>query len=182
VFVTDLVNEDHLTNAVGLNSTSFNGARMIGPAAAGLTIAAFGTGWAFLLNGFSFVAVLISLLFLRVHELHVHEKAVKRRGSLLEGFHYVWNRADLRTAIIMLALVGTFGFNFAIFISTMAVRVFHTNAGGYGLLSSAMAVGTVSGALLAAGREKPTFQLMCMGTGVFSPRSCQITGCSRPPW
>ncbi|HEY4125113.1 MAG TPA: MFS transporter [Rhizomicrobium sp.] len=167
VFVTDMVDESHLANAVGLNSTSFNGARMIGPAAAGLTIAAFGTGWAFILNGFSFMAVLISLLFLRAHELHKHERAVKRRGSLWEGFHYVWHRVDLRTSMIMLALIGTFGFNFAIFISTMAVGVFHAGAGRYGLLSSAMAVGTVSGALLAAGRDKPTFQLQCMGAGVF---------------
>jgi MFS family permease len=167
VFVSEMVDENHLANAVGLNSTSFNAGRMIGPAAAGLTIAAFGTGWAFIVNGFSFIAVLISLLFLRLHELHRHERAVKRRGSLWEGFRYVWHRADLRTSMIMLALVGTFGFNFAIFISTMAVRVFHANAGGYGLLSSAMAVGTMGGALLAAGREKPTFQLQCTGAGVF---------------
>jgi MFS family permease len=167
VFVSEMVDEDHLANAVGLNSTSFNAGRMIGPAAAGLTIAAFGTGWAFILNGLSFIAVLISLLFLRLHELHRHERAVKRRGSLWEGFRYVWHRADLRTSMIMLALVGTFGFNFAIFISTMAVRVFHANAGGYGLLSSAMAVGTMGGALLAAGREKPTFQLQCTGAGAF---------------
>ncbi len=167
VFVSEMVDENHLANAVGLNSTSFNAGRMIGPAAAGLTIAAFGSGWAFILNGVSFLAVLASLLFLRVHELHSHEKAVKRRGSIFEGFGYVWRRADLRTSMIMLALIGTFGFNFAIFISTMAVRVFHTNAGGYGLLSSAMAVGTMGGALLAAGREKPTFQLLCMGAAVF---------------
>jgi MFS family permease len=79
----------------------------------------------------------------------------------------VWHRADLRTSLIMLAWISTFGFNFAIFISTMAVRVFHTNAGGYGLLTSAMAVGTMSGALLAAGREKATFALLCYGAAVF---------------
>lgn len=167
VFVSEMVDDNHLANAVGLNSTSFNAGRMIGPAAAGLTIAAFGTGWAFVLNGFSFFAVLLSLVFLRVHELHKHERAVKRRGGLLEGFRYVWHRADLRAALIMLFLISTFGFNFAIFISTMAVRVFHAGAGRYGLLSSAMAVGTMGGALLAAGREKPTFQLLCMGTALF---------------
>ncbi|HWA31005.1 MAG TPA: MFS transporter [Rhizomicrobium sp.] len=168
VFVSEMVDETHLANAVGLNSTSFNAGRMIGPAAAGLTIAAFGSGWAFILNGLSFVAVLVSLLFLRVHELQKHERAVKRRGSLFEGFIYVWHRPDLRAALIMLAFIGTFGFNFAIFISTMAVRVFHAGAGQYGLLSSAMAVGTMGGALLAAGREKPTFQLLCMGSGLFA--------------
>jgi MFS family permease len=167
VFVNELVGEEHLSNAVGLNSTSFNAGRMIGPAVAGLTIAAMGTGWAFILNGVSFLAVLTSLYFLRQHELHTQERAVKKRGGLVEGFRYVWQRADLRTACIMLFFIGTFGFNFAIFISTMAVSVFHAGASRYGLLSSAMAVGTVSGALLAAGREKATFQLLCYGAAVF---------------
>ena len=167
VFVSEMVDEGHIANAVGLNSTSFNAGRMIGPAAAGLTIAALGTGWAFILNGLSFFVVLISLLFLRVHELHTHERAVKRRGNLLEGFRYVWQRADLRAAMIMLFFICTFGFNFAIFISVMAVRVFHAGAGRYGLLSSAMAVGTMCGALLAAGREKPSFQQICVGAAVF---------------
>jgi MFS family permease len=167
VFVNELVGEEHLSNAVGLNSTSFNAGRMIGPAIAGLTIAAIGTGWAFILNGLSFVAVLTSLYFLRQHELHTQERAVKTRGGIAEGFRYVWQRADLRTACIMLFFIGTFGFNFAIFISTMAVSVFHAGAGQYGLLSSLMAVGTVSGALLAAGREKATFALLCYGAAVF---------------
>jgi len=168
VFVSEMVDDDHLANAVGLNSTSFNAGRMVGPAAAGLIIAAFGTGWAFILNGLSFFVVLISLFFLRVHELHAHERSVKKRGSVFEGFRYVWQRADLKASMIMLALIGTFGFNFAIFISTMTVRVFHAGAGRYGLLSSAMAVGTMGGALLAAGRERPTFQLLCMGSGIFA--------------
>jgi len=167
VFVNELVGEGHLSNAVGLNSTSFNAGRMIGPAAAGITIAAIGTGWAFILNGLSFVAVLTSLTFLRQHELYPQQHAVKKRGGMVEGFRYVWNRADLRTTCIMLFFIGTFGFNFAIFISTMAVSVFHAGASQYGLLSSLMAVGTVSGALLAAGREKATFPLLCYGAAIF---------------
>jgi MFS family permease len=168
VFVTQLVQEGDLPNAVGLNSTSFNAGRMIGPAAAGLTIAAMGTGWAFIFNGLSFLAVLLSLTFLRLGELHLHERAVKKAGSLVEGFHYVWNRPDLRAACIMLFFIGTFGFNSAIFISTMAVRAFHANAGGYGVLSSAMAIGTVTGSLFAAGREKTTFMHFCAGAAVFA--------------
>jgi MFS family permease len=168
VFVTELVEEGDLSNAVGLNSTSFNAARMVGPAIAGLTIAAIGTGWAFILNGLSFIAVLVSLLFLRLHELHRHERAAKGRSSLLEGLRYVWDRPDLRAASIMLFFIGTFGFNSAIFISTMAVRAFHANAGGYGVLSSAMALGTVAGSLFAAGRAKPTFAQLCMGAAIFA--------------
>ena len=167
IFVSELVGDTDLPNAIGLNSTTFTAGMMIGPAAAGLTIAAMGTGWAFILNGVSFVAVLISLAFLRLHELHTHERAMKKRGSIVEGFAYVWKRADLRAICIMLAFIGTFGFNFAIFISTMAVRVFHAGAGRYGLLSSAMAVGTMLGALLAAGRKNPTFELFCVGAAAF---------------
>jgi MFS family permease len=153
-FVGELVGDEDLVNAVALNSTSFNAARMAGPAIAGLAIASIGTGWAFIVNGFSFVAVLIS-------------RARRTRGSLTEGFRYAWNKPDLRITLIMLLLIGTFGLNFPIFISTMAVRVFHTDAGGYGLLSSIMAIGTISGALLGAGREKPRFKYLLIGAAFF---------------
>jgi MFS family permease len=166
-FVGELVGDEDLVNAVALNSTSFNAARMAGPAIAGLAIASVGTGWAFIVNGLSFAAVLTSLTMLRVSALHTKPRARRTRGSLTEGFVYAWQRPDLRTTLIMLLLIGTFGLNFPIFISTMAVRVFHTNAGGYGLLSSIMAVGTISGALLGAGREKPRFKYLLIGAAFF---------------
>jgi MFS family permease len=166
-FVGELVGDADLPNAVALNSTSFNAGRMVGPAVAGLVIASVGTGWAFLLNGISFVAVLISLSMLRVSELHAKPRAKRTEGSLTEGFRYVWNRTDLRIALVMLFLIGTFGFNFPIFVSTMAVRVFHTDAAGYGVLSSVMAVGTMSGALLGAGRSPPRFLYLLYGSAVF---------------
>lgn len=166
-FVAELVGDADLHNAVALNSTSFNGARMIGPAVSGLLIALFGTGWAFLLNGVSFVAVLISLAFLRAAELRPHARALPAKGRLTEGLRYAWRRPDLRTILFMLLLIGTFGLNFPIFISTMAVGVFHADARGFGLLSSIMAIGTVSGALLGASREKPRFELLTAGAAVF---------------
>ena len=166
-FVGELVGDEDLVNAVALNSTSFNAARMVGPAIAGLTIASIGTGWAFIVNGISFVAVLMSLSALRVAELHEKPRAKRTRGSLTEGFGYAWQRPDLRITLIMLLLIGTFGLNFPIFISTMAVRVFHTDAGGYGLLSSIMAIGTISGALLGAGRDKPRFRYLLVGAAFF---------------
>ena len=166
-FVGELVGDEDLVNAVALNSTSFNAARMVGPAIAGLTIASIGTGWAFIVNGISFVAVLMSLSALRVAELHEKPRAKRTRGSLTEGFGYAWQRPDLRITLIMLLLIGTFGLNFPIFISTMAVRVFHTDAGGYGVLSSIMAIGTISGALLGAGREKPRFRYLLVGAAFF---------------
>lgn len=166
-FVADLVGDDDLPNAVALNSTSFNAARMIGPAVAGLVIASVGTGWAFLLNGISFFAVLGSLFFLHVDGLHARTRAVRTKGSLTDGLRYVWGRPDLKAILVMLFLVGTFGMNFPIFISTMAVGVFHTDARGYGLLSSIMAIGTLAGALLAAGRDKPRFRSLLTGAAVF---------------
>jgi len=166
-FVAELVPVTDLSNAIGLNSTSFNAARMIGPAVAGLVIASFGTGWAFLLNGASFIAVLTSLSLLRTSELRPNARATRTKGSILQGFHYVWSRPDLRATLIMLFLIGTFGLNFTIFISTMAVSVFHTDARGFGLLSSMMAVGTMSGALLAASRERPSFNALLAGAVAF---------------
>jgi MFS family permease len=152
-----------------LNSTSFNAARMIGPAAAGLLIAGVGTGWAFLINGLSYVAVLASLAWLRKDELHAHPRAHGSTGGrgMLDGLRYVWKRPDLMAILAMLFLIATFGLNFPIFIGTMAVSVFHTDARGYSLLSSTMAVGSVIGALLAAGRERTHFGALLIGAGVF---------------
>ena len=166
-FAAELVGDADLPNAVALNSTSFNAARMIGPAVAGLLIASVGTGWAFLLNGASFLAVLASLFLLRVSGLHANARAHRTKGSLTEGLRYVWSRPDLKAILIMLFLIGTFGLNFPIFISTMAVSVFHTDARGYGLLSSIMAIGTVSGALLAAGRDRPRIMSLLTGAAIF---------------
>ena len=168
-FVSDLVGDADLSNAVALNSTSFNAARMIGPAVAGVLIAGVGTGWSFLVNAASFVAVLCSLGLLRSGELHVHPggRAVGGRGSLLEGFRYVWARPDLKAVLFMLFLIGTFGLNFQIFISTMAVQVFHTGAGRYGLLTSIMAIGTVAGSLHAAGRTRSGMRQLFAGAAIF---------------
>ncbi|HET7834940.1 MAG TPA: MFS transporter, partial [Variovorax sp.] len=167
-FVAELVSETELSNAVALNSTSFNAARMVGPAVAGLVIAATGPGEAFLLNALSFVAVLTSLACLRQGELYPrHGAAGRSEGSLMEGFRYVWRRPDLRALLAMLFLVATFGLNFPIFISTMSVGAFHGGPGQYGLLSSTMAIGSVTGALLAARRAQPRFGLLLVGSAVF---------------
>jgi MFS family permease len=166
-FVGDLVAEDDLANAVGLNSTSFNLARMVGPAVAGAVIAAAGTGWAFMANGASYGVVIVSLYLVRVVDLHGRKRQGVAHGGLAEGLRYVWRRRDLRAIMMMLFFMGTFGLNFPIFISTMCVRVFHADAGGYGLLTSLMAVGSTAGALLAAGRARPRADLLFVGAGVF---------------
>ncbi|MCC8394605.1 MFS transporter [Paraburkholderia sp. MMS20-SJTR3] len=166
-FVSDLVGERDLANAVALNSTSFNAARMLGPAVAGLLIASVGSGWVFLINALSFVAVLGALRMLRLDELHIKPRAVRSRGSFVEGFRYVWTRPDLKAALLMLFLIGTFGLNFPIFISTMSVTAFHAGASEYGVLSSTMAIGSVTGALLAARRARPNMSLLLSAAAMF---------------
>ena len=166
-FISSLVGDADLSNAVALNSSSFNAARMIGPAIAGVLIASVGTGWAFLINGVSFIAVLCSLAFLRVDATHSSHQSAANRRSLLDGFRYVSRRPDLIAILFMLFLVGTFGLNFPIFISTMAVTVFHAGASQYGLLTSTMAIGTLGGSLLAARRERPSVMVLMTGAALF---------------
>lgn len=168
-FVSELVGDRDLSNAVGLNSTSFNAARMVGPAIAGVLLSSLGTGWAFIVNALSYLAVLVALRSLRRHVRHVHpgEGGAPRGSGFLEGLRYVRGRPDLRAIFWMLFLIGTFGLNFSIFISTMAVSVFHADASRYGLLMSIMAVGTISGALLAARRKSPRRELLMSSAALF---------------
>jgi MFS family permease len=166
-FVSELVVEAHLSNAVALNATSFNAARMIGPAIAGVLISVVGSGWVFLINAVSFAAVLWSLSLLRGEELHRRKRAARTRASLVEGFRYVWRRPDLVAVLFMLFLIGTFGLNFPIFISTMSVSVFHKGAGQYGLSTSIMAIGSVAGALLSARRARPRMAVLLAGAAIF---------------
>jgi MFS family permease len=166
-FVSEIVGEEDLTNAVALNSTSFNAARMLGPAVAGLLISSVGSGWVFIINAVSFAAVIGSLLLLRVELLRRAPRLKATRASLGEGFRYVRQRPDLMAVLLMLFLIGTFGLNFPIFLSTMSVTAFHAGAGQYGVLSSVMACGSVAGALLAAGRGQPTLALLLGAAALF---------------
>lgn len=159
-FVAELVGDAHLSNAVALNSTSFNAARMVGPATAGVLIALVGSGWVFVLNAVSFAAVLGALALLRPAEFHPRLATGTKGRGVADGMRHVWARPDLRTVLVMFFLIGTFGINFPIYISTMSVSVFHVGAAQFGLLTSSMAVGSVTGALLAAGREQPRMGLL----------------------
>jgi MFS family permease len=166
-FVSELVSEDLLSNAVALNSTSFNAARMIGPALAGVLIASIGTGWVFVMNAVSFVAVLAALLALRVRDLHRKERGRATPGGLLEGFRYVRARPELTTVLWMLFLVMTFGINFPVFVSAMAVQTFHAASHEFGVLTSMLAVGSVTGALFAARRQTPRASFLLSSALVF---------------
>ena len=152
-FAVEMVGPDDLTNAVGLNSTIFNSARILGPAVAGVMIAAVGTGWAFVANAISSIAVLTGLALMRPSELRPSPAIDRVRGQLRAGLRYVWHRQDLLLTMILVFVVGTFGLNFQITTALLAKQVFHRTATGYGLLSTALAVGACVGAVLATRRR-----------------------------
>ncbi|WP_166792606.1 MFS transporter [Cryobacterium algoricola] len=172
-FVSELVPDSNLSNAVALNSASFNGARLIGPAVAGLLTVAVGAGWVFLINAVTFAATVFAMTLLHTNELRVQPRAPRKRGQLLAGFRYVSHRPDIIVVLIAVFLIGTFGLNFAIFTATMATVEFHMGAGEFGLLSSIMAIGSVAGALLSARRSRPRLRLVVAGAALFGV-SCGI--------
>ncbi|HEX7661224.1 MAG TPA: MFS transporter [Pseudonocardiaceae bacterium] len=169
-FVMEMVGKRHLTNAVALNSMVFNLARIVGPAVAGLLITWVGTGWVFLMNGASYVAVIAGLVAMNPKELHIGPKARRESGQLMEALRYVRGRPDLAILLVLVFCVSTFGLNFFTTLANAAANVFHRDASGYGLLSTMLAVGTLAGATMAArrsttGTTKPT--LLIGGALVF---------------
>ncbi len=181
IFAAELVGDEDLPNAVALNSTLFNSAQLIGPAVAGVVIAAIGTGWLFFVNALSFVAVLAALLKMRASELRHLPKAPVSGAGMLDGLRYVRQRPDLVIALTMLFLVGTYGLNFPIFISTMSVTEFHGGPHLYGALSSTMALGSVFGALLSARRESPRVALLALSALAFG-LACTLAALMPNAW
>lgn len=159
-FVSEMVPRDHLANAVSLNSASFNGGRLIGPGVAGLTIAAFGTGWTLLLNTGTFVAVLVALALIRGRELRPAPMLRRGKGAIKEGISYVRTRPDLQLVMALVFVLGTFGMNFQITTALMATREFGKGPQEYGLLGSIMAIGSLSAALLSARRARPRLRIL----------------------
>ncbi|MGW0555603.1 MFS transporter [Streptomyces sp. NPDC002926] len=151
-FVAEMVGPEQLGNAVSLNSANFQSARLVGPAVAGVLITAVGSGFAFLLNGLSFLAPIAGLLLMRNSELHKVERAPRGKGQLREGLTYVAGRPELIWPIVLVGFIGTFGFNFPIWLSAFVNNVYHSGASTYGLLNTLIAAGSLAGALLAARR------------------------------
>jgi MFS family permease len=172
-FVVEMVGTDDLANAVGLNSASFNSARIVGPALAGFMIAALGsgveaTGWAIMVNGVSYLAVIASLMLLDPRDLTPSVPVARGPGSIREGVAYVRGRPDLMLVLATVFFVGTFGLNFQMTSALMATEVFDKGAGEYGLLGSFMAVGSLAGSLIAARRANPRVRTVLAGAFVFS--------------
>ena len=170
-FVSELVGQDNIANAVALNSASFNTARLTGPAVAGVLIAWVGTGPVFLLNAASYAAVVISLFLIRSTELVPATRAARGKHQVAEGVNYVRRRPDLMLIMVLVGILGAFGMNFPITNALMATVEFGVGPGEFGLLGSIMAVGTLAGALLAARRTGPRLRFLlggALGLGLFT--------------
>ncbi|MGW8767260.1 MFS transporter [Streptomyces sp. NPDC055815] len=166
-FVSEMVGRKQLRNAVSLNSANFQSARLIGPAVAGVLIAGVGSGWAFLLNGLFFLGPIAGLLLMRPAEFHPVERVPRGKGQLREGLRYVAGRPDLIWPIVLVGFVGTFGFNFPIWLTAFSGDVFHVGAGSYGLLNTLMAAGSLVGALAAARRGSTRLRMLVIAAAVF---------------
>ncbi|HLT62551.1 MAG TPA: MFS transporter [Microlunatus sp.] len=152
-FVNEVVGPKHLANAIGLNSATFHASRIIGPAVAGLVIAAFGSGWAILTNAFTYAAFIAALALIDGSLLQVSQRPPRAKRQIREGVRYVMGNPEILLVMCVAFFVGTFGMNFQMTSALMAQQEFHKGAGEYGILGTIMAVGSLTGALLAARRR-----------------------------
>jgi MFS family permease len=168
-FVSELVDDAALPRAISINSTVAAAARMVGPAAGGTIIAAFGVGACFLINGASFLAPLLGLLAMDARALHRPDTPPARTPRAVRaGFAYVRGRRDLLVPLLMMALVGTLAYEFQVTIPLMAHGAFGLDAAGFGLLYAAMGLGAVTAGLTFAGRVAPRIRTIAVASLVFA--------------
>lgn len=168
-FVTEMVGREGLPNAIGLNSAVFNGSRVVGPAVAGSLIVGVGLWTCFLVNALSFLAVIGGLLAMRVDELHRGAPVPRQPGQVRAGLRYVWASTERRWTILLVAAVGTFGFNFGVVLPLMARFTFGRGAGTFGLMTAVMGLGSLVGALATAARSRPSSTRVLVA-------ACGVTG------
>ncbi len=168
-FVAELVDRQDLTNAIALNSTMFQLATVVGPAVAGVTYAAFGAAWCFMLNGLSFIAVIAALVWMRLQSLPAHPRVTSAWYEMREGLHYSLQHPILRSLIAIIGVVGLFGSAYMTLFPAWAVTVLHGDATTNGWLQSARGLGALGGALTIAtlGRFQWKGQLLTLGTFFF---------------
>jgi len=151
-FLVQMVGREDLPNAIALNSSIFNGARVVGPAIAGFAIAWIHEGWCFFLNGLSFVAVILALLAMRIPKTEQHPPEGSPLRNFLEGFRFAMSDLPIRSTLLLLSVLSLFGLQYAVFLPVFARDVLHREARGFGLLLSSAGVGAVLGALQFAAR------------------------------
>jgi MFS family permease len=166
-FMLEMVGEEHLRNAVSLNSVLVNVARAIGPAVAGILIATAGDGVCFLVNAVSFVAVVTSLIRLERSSLHPSPPTGREPGQLREGLRYIRRTPELRIPLLMMAIVGCLGYEFQVSLPVMARQGLHTGAAGFGFMTAAMGIGAVAGGLLVAARGRTGVRTLVIASAAF---------------
>jgi MFS family permease len=166
-FVPELVPADEVTNAVGLNNAVFTSARIVGPSIAGILIATVGIGWCFVVNGVSFVAVIVALQLMDPSRIHAGAPLTRARGQLRAGVRYAWDERLVRLSIIMTFVIGVFTFNYAVVLPLLAKHTFHASASAYALLFAATGVGSLIGALVSAHRARVSGSVMAGSAVVF---------------
>ena len=152
-FVSELVSPEDVPNAVSLNSATFNSARIVGPALAGVAIDSLGTGWVFVANAASYLAVMAGLAMMRTAELHESNRQPRARGQMREALVHVRSRPQLYVPLALVFMIGTFGLNFQLTLALVAKQTFHTGPQSFGVLTSCLAVGALLGALSSARRR-----------------------------
>jgi MFS family permease len=169
-FVVEMVGRDDVTNAVALNSSMFNSARLIGPAVGGVIIAVVGVGAAFFINGVSFIAVIIGLLLMRPALLHPASRGGEGRllEQLAEGLRYSLRTPSILLILILMASIGTFGYNFTVVLPLLARNVLHVGSIGFGAMTSAVGVGSLMAALALATLRKPSRRTLLVGATAFA--------------
>ncbi len=180
-FFVNMVGKPDLPNAIALNSSIFNGARVIGPAIAGFAISLIGEGWCFFVNGLSFLAVIVALLAMRIAP---QEEMTEKRSawqSFLHGFRFAMGDRVIRSVLILLSMLSFFGLQYMVFMPIFAKDVLHGGARGLGLLMSASGIGAVFGALQFAARTSYKGMLKWVGT-MFLIASAGLIAFSQSHW
>lgn len=166
-FIREMVGRDRLTNAVSLNSMEMNLARVIGPTIAGILVATVGLAACFIIDGLSYIAVIAMLMRMRKDELSPAPPLARAKGQLIAGLRYVWGEPVLRNVLVMMAIIGTFTYEFSVVLPLLSEFTFETGSSGYAALTAAMGVGAVVGGLYTAGRSKSTMKMLVIAALLF---------------
>ncbi|HXS69090.1 MAG TPA: MFS transporter [Candidatus Polarisedimenticolia bacterium] len=169
-FMVEMTSREDLMNAISLNSSMVNGARVVGPSVAGLLIAKIGIAMCFFVDGVSYIAVIIGLMMMRLPKFVKPQRPDSAAAHVLEGFSYVWGHRRMKTLLILFAIVGIFGWSYSVLMPAFAADVFKVGAGGYGALLTANAIGALLGSLTVAsvGNRVSMRLLVFGGLSVFS--------------
>ncbi len=166
-FVREMVGSDLLTNAVSLNSIEMNFARVVGPAIAGVLVATVGLGACFVADGLSYTIVITMLAIMRSDELNPAKRVARTKGQLSEGFRYVRSQPVIRNTLVMMAIIGTFTYEFSVVLPLFAEFTFEQGASGYAALTSAMGIGAVIGGLYTASRRRTGPAVLVVSAALF---------------